>query len=195
MNENNDECRYEGVGRAVVEPLVTTSVEASGGVFVTFAGGPGPAWRRYALRRSLNSLSWWLQWPGQLMATEFDIPLETPEQVMALQVLLNEAKREMVAAGTWPSNPDEIEMVKRVVGSLRSVVGNPLRSAECRVPSAEDGAGALDGVDDAGARGPELALAISPNGDAGLVASPVAGERSAHLRAVRPASFEEVGAT
>ena len=41
MNENN-RCRYEGVGRVGPGPLVMTSEVASGGVLVTFVGGPGP---------------------------------------------------------------------------------------------------------------------------------------------------------
>ncbi len=141
MNEN-DECRYEGVGRSTVEPLVTTSVEASGGVFVTFA-----PWGRfpYALRRSLNSLSWSLQWPGQLMPTEFDLLVRTPEQVTALRLLLHRVQEEMTVAGLWPSNPDELEMTRRVRGSLMDH-GNP-----------------LDEVD-AGAHGPELVG--RPSGDA-----------------------------
>ncbi len=141
MNENHG-CRDEGVGKASVAPLVTTSVEASGGVFVTFA-----PWGRfpYALRRSQTGLRWTLQWPGQLMATEFDLLVRTPEQVTALRLLLHRVQEEMTASGLWPSNPDELEMTRRVRGSLLDH-GNPL-----------DAVGA-------GVRGPELAG--RPSGDA-----------------------------
>ena len=168
-DENGDECRYEGVGRVGARsPAVGSSADVSGGVTVTFAPwGKFP----YALRRSVTALRWTLQWPGQSTPTEFDLLVRTPEQVTALRLLLHRVQEEMTVAGLWPSNPDELDMTRRVRASLRDV-GNP-----------------LDEVDDAGERGPELALAIPPIGDA---ATPLLANGAHISRAARPASFEEV---
>ncbi len=153
-----DECRYEGGGRAVVGPLAvpTTSAEAAGGVLVTFA-----PWGRfpYALRRAVATLRWTLEWPGQLTPTEFDLPVTTPEQVTALQLLLTRVQDEMTAAGMWPNHPDEVDMLMRVRDSLKDYV-IPLEVAHVQ---RQYGVMRRASVD-AGEHGPELAG--RPSGDA-----------------------------